>query len=519
MSVSRPANLINFGCLNPLKITKKDGSSITVPCRCCSYCRLHSSFIVSQLGSLEASECNHILFVTLTYNNQSIPKLNFQWHNPDLFSSEINDDTIFNLQLFDENTGEIVDDLCCKKNTIDYAEKVSRLYVSRFPKYFKNSQIPVIKQSHIRDFIKRVNSRCFRKFKQRSLFRYLYCSEYGPRTYRPHYHILFFCKSEAVRHFIYQSLYPSLFSKSRSPWLFGRVNAKYYSGHGCEYLTSYCQGFNAISAITSRSSVRSRCRHSQKLGFGALFKKFRILDFPSNYVQYHFEIDGKAKILCPSSGFENTFYPRCRNFGFLPLTEQYKYYTFADYYIKRFKEFGLNSPTLLCNHIIQEIKEFRDYYGIIDLDKHSDTSNIPDFPYYLKIFGCDLLQCDLNKLRNIIYYDCSISFKFLKSFNFFNSNNKILSSFASLVRLINRYYKSKNDFYHEKDKRSISILENLGDETALQYFEDNREISDDYTDYRSSPSFLCWKNYINLCFEDSSKMKKIKDPFTNKSYI
>ena len=515
MSVKRPNNLVSFGCLNPIQIVKKDGSTLTVPCRKCSYCRLHHAHVLSQFGSLEASQSDYILFVSLTYANNFVPKVSFEWFSNDLIGDD--DDPTFNLRLFDSSTGELFDDLNCKKPSIDYVENVSRLYSKRFPAYFNGNQIPVCYQPHIRDFIKRLNSRCFRMFKKRSCFRYMYCSEYGPRTFRPHYHILFFCKSEQVRSFIY-SAFCSYSSKSKRPvWPFGRVDAKYYTGHGCDYVTSYCQGLNTLSAVTFRSTFKSRCRHSQRLGFKALedeFKRNR-KNNPGEFVPFHFVIDGKDKLFCPSSVFENTFYPRCRNFGLLPMSEQLRYYTIAFEYAKRFPNFGLTSPTLLCEHILQEIDEFTSLYGHIEVDRFVSSKKVSNLPYYVKVFGSQFLRYDLTKLRNIVYYDCLISFKFLKAFNSFFSHG---TSFSCFVDLINSYYRSKDTYYKKIDDKSINILIQLEDETALQYFEDDKQIDNDKTDYRSSPSFLAWTEYQNKRMVDFSKMKSLKDPYTNKPY-
>lgn len=515
MSVKRPNNLVSFGCLNPIKITKKDGSTLTVPCRKCSYCRLHHAHVLSQFGSLEALQTEAILFVTLTYSNNYIPKVSFRWTNTDLDPTEEN--PLFNLQLFDSSTGELFDDLICKKPSIDYVEKVSRLYSERFPAYFKGDEVPVCSQSHIRGFIKRLNSRCFRKFKERSCFRYMYCSEYGPRTFRPHYHILLFCKSYEVRSYLYNSLCPNKSNNFTSAWLFGRIDAKFYVGHGCDYVTSYCQGLNTLSALTFRSSFKSRCRHSQKLGFKALEDEFKRNRFcsPGVFVPCNFVVDGKDKKFCPSPVFESTFYPRCRDFKLLSTSEQLRRYTFASEYARRFRNFDLKTPTLLCDHILQEIDEFTSFYGHIKFDRFVSSKKVSNLPYYLKVFGSHFLLTDLSKLRNIVYYDCLISFKFLKAFSTFYSHG---TSFSCFVELINEYYNSKEEYYKKIDEKSINILLNIEDETALQYFEDDKQIDDDKTDYRSSPSFQCWIEYQNLRMEDFSKMKKLKDPFTNKPY-
>jgi len=95
---------------------------------------------------LEAKDHEHILFVTLTYDDKYLPK---QYTNPD--------------------TGE----------------------------YF-SSEGGVLDPRAMQLFIKRLRKR----MPPRSL-RYFLCGEYGDRTARPHYHILIFGLSYEQRHYIY----------------------------------------------------------------------------------------------------------------------------------------------------------------------------------------------------------------------------------------------------------------------------------------------------------------------------
>lgn len=157
MSVSRPKNLVSFGCLHPIQVTCADGSSRFVPCRQCAYCRVHAADTLSNLGTLELLDNPCSLFVTLTYRNRDIPK-----------ASLIYDGHICNL--VDTDTGEI---LTQQFHTIDerkFLGKISKNYVKRFPAYFSFGQIPVLKIIDIQRFIARVRERVRRKFGKNTLF-------------------------------------------------------------------------------------------------------------------------------------------------------------------------------------------------------------------------------------------------------------------------------------------------------------------------------------------------------------
>lgn len=512
MAVKRPDNLVSFGCLHPILISNSHGEQITVPCRRCAYCRMHAAQILSNLGSLEALN-TPILFVTLTYSNEYVPKINYSISDAEMIKDE--DFPRYKLSLFTDD-GEITDELITNQYTVDHVKKVSTFYSKRFPKFFRENQIPVLKISHVRDFIKRLNSRCYRKFKERQNFRVLYCGEYGPKTNRPHYHILFYCKSDLVRCFLYRACYSSSFGQYA--WPYGRTDAKYYTGHGASYLTEYVQGLSTLSDVYCRSTYKSFCRHSRYFGLRPIIDLFKAAGgvASSKFNEYHFQIDGKDKLFHLPHNFENTVFPRCRDFVRLSTTEQCKRYTFAYRYFKDYPKWQLNSPSILADFIIQQVKDFRDFYGYQNVDIHSHTNMYWDIPYYFKVFGYHLIDYNLDKLRSRIYNDCIISFKFLRSYE--NLPCDMYYSFLDFVNIINRYYKNKDTFFQKMDAESLATLISIDDDTATDYFYNDRQISTDVTDYRSSPSFAAWTKYNIARFYDKSKAKKLKDPFTNKSY-
>lgn len=506
MSVKRPNNLVSFGCLHPRIVLDRTGTPITVPCRQCSYCRMHRSQVVSSLGSLEALASPNILFVTCTYSNENIPKSSYLVEDLDCLTiTHDGKDITFKvphskLVLFDKTTGVITDTLLTKRFTIDYVQQTSKYYHGRFPRFFASDEIPVLKRSDAQRFIKRIRTQFIRKYQEKSCFRSLYCGEYGPTTNRPHFHFLFFCSNSLERARLYTLIRSSLYTQFPL-WSFGRVDCKYYKGSGCGYLTSYLQGLTTLSDVHSRSVFKCFCSHSIRLGEKPLLDQYGNISKirHADYSSFSLVVDGKLSEyhLCPS--IEASIYPRCRNFRSLSSIELFKRYTFTSEYVH--KNPYIKTPSQLTEYILKEIREFQDE-GII-------------LPFYCRVFGYHLSDINTENARNIIYRDCLISFKFFK----YKPKNLTCSSY---IKVITDYYKSKDAFYSELDKSSQHLLEELHEFVAANYFIDNKQIDTEHlgalTDYRSTQPFKDWVRYNNMRLYDASKMKKFKDYYSNQFY-
>ena len=121
MSVTRPYNLVNMGCLHPVKIVTKNGDSMTVPCRRCAYCRLHYADLNSLFCSYELTDNPYNLFITLTYCNEDLPLVSFKYRpdNPHI------------CDFFDKSTGEIFPPQYHNDKTISFVKNLSLNYAPR----------------------------------------------------------------------------------------------------------------------------------------------------------------------------------------------------------------------------------------------------------------------------------------------------------------------------------------------------------------------------------------------------
>lgn len=495
MSVSRPNGLVSMGCLHPIAMSDNHGNPISVPCRKCAWCRLHDSDKNSVLSSLEMlTEGTYTLFVTLTYSNENIPKVRFSFDGAATHYTTVD--------------GELTQTLYSPENRISqdraFLNKLSANYAFRFPQSFTFGEVPVCQVSHVQMFLKRLHSRLYRQFGCYKMFRYVYCSEYGETTFRPHYHLLLFCKSEQVRCYLAENICKA--------WYYGHSHCVYWSGTSCNYLSRYCLGLSDVATLYNQGLYKSRFRHSAHLGFSTLESLPAINDLRNgNYCQFSCEKNNANLLFNPPYNYLNTLYPKCRDFEYLSHTILFKRYCFTlEYVTKNFRK----------NDLVRAI--------IADVQHFQITKNLASCPHlsnYLSAFDVVSTESKLlkflshcltsDRVFNRVRYDVSISFNFVnaaKNFSHSDFNlhfNKLLS-----------YYSQRDKVIKEKEKEDIATLKSLYplDDECFTYYEFNHVPFSKKMDFRNSKNFKAWIAYNSARLVDSSKIKKQKEQFTLKPY-
>lgn len=472
--------MVSFGCLHPIQVTCADGSTRFVPCRQCAYCRVHASDMLSQLGTLELLDNPCSLFVTLTYRNRDIPKATLMY-----------DGHICNL--VDTETGEILTEQFHSIEERKFLGKISKNYAKRFPSYFSIGQLPVLKIIDIQHYIARIRERFRRKFGQKYRFRYLYCAEYGETTFRPHFHIIFLCKSEVARAYLHEI--------ASQCWLFGNVVSKYYTGNNACYLTSYMSGSACVSPIYCRGSVKSRARHSQEFGCSYVKKNRCIFGrFVSGTpLSFTLSCDGRDKTFNFAPCLKSSVFPRCRDFGRLD--------DFVCLWRYRLS-FGFDRlrSSEIAALLTTEIYEYQ---------------NCPFAPYprYFRSFGEKLKDVhDFEAIYRRVYYDVLISKKFLQAARLYS--HSCLSFHLFKTRQFYGRLEIENLLHQYEDiKRLRADGATPKDFIQLEsWFLDHGVYIPRVSDYTKTRFFAAWNSYCVSRLLDLTKYKKIKEKFTLKDY-
>lgn len=273
-------------CEHPLRI-KTDGRFQYVPCGKCPTClNRRSSRIVERLE--QESQCHaYVLFFTLSYDERHCPKMYYDYE--------------FN-RLFDPDRENYVD-----LSEIKDFKPSSRLYLAR------RKEIPYADFEDIKKFFKRLRyyiGCVLHATREEKKIRYYVVSEYGPSTYRPHYHGLLWFDSFILARCIYE-----LISKS---WAFGRIDTQFVTGKAESYVARYVSCTASLPKVYLHKFLRPKSVCSQSPSVGTLeinSKEVREI-FDGCLVErvLHSQRSHKSKISPLWRTFEDRLFPRITGF-------------------------------------------------------------------------------------------------------------------------------------------------------------------------------------------------------------
>lgn len=171
-------------CTNPKTVRHMyRGSSLirydVIPCGQCAECRAKAQSEFAALSVLEAESAGSIGFLTLTYNNDSLPfALSTRFENEPAVITAIERGSVWN------------------PGPIDGFFRCSPICKGSF------YVCPSLCRSDVQKHIKRFRQDYFRRHGERCDFRFTFFGEYGERFKRPHYHMLVYGLNETeVRRF------------------------------------------------------------------------------------------------------------------------------------------------------------------------------------------------------------------------------------------------------------------------------------------------------------------------------
>ena len=331
-------------CLRPKRIVNPfTKEPLVVPCGHCSACAGVKASRYAEQCTLEGLTSVKVYFVTLTYANTFIPRALFR------LSKQTRNFSFY--EIFDFSTGELLENYCTPDhNEIPEALSKAHLFGAlSYPRY-----------EDIQLFLKRLRWRLSNLTAEEipeteedikasaciptSKLRFFCAPEYGPETYRIHYHFLFFVNSEEFEqdsgHFLGD--YPewtwplrkdppatsghrlSYFEFAvREAWKFGRVDCESVGAGDCsQYVAGYVTSPLSLPSVYQLPTFSLRVRHSQFLGRRYFIPDLKqaLLRDPREFVSYVRIGDSKSRERPTPFSIVNYLYPRC--VGFNPVSNQ-----------------------------------------------------------------------------------------------------------------------------------------------------------------------------------------------------
>ncbi len=298
-------------CLNPQRVYNTKGEEIVVPCRCCRACLMNKANKMTFQCSLEEEDSKYCIFVTLTYANDFVPLL-----QPVACKNSHGD-----------NLGYILYNKCDRLSALGSTlgfDEAQRHTSNDYMRYFLdkvklNGFIPYLSPLDFQRFMKRFRKN-LNKYSDEKI-RYYACGEYGPRTFRPHFHMLLFFNEKIT--------FENYAKCLRAAWPYGRIDASSSRSKCASYVARYVNSTVALPRLYEISSLKPFSSHSTF--FGQSFyksQKAKIYESePTDFIRQCRNVLGRNVSFMPWRSLTSSFFPRCREFNGKSYSELLQSYT------------------------------------------------------------------------------------------------------------------------------------------------------------------------------------------------
>lgn len=263
-------------CQHPRTVVNKyTHESVVVSCGHCPSCILRRSGIQTNLLTTYSAQFRYVYFVTLTYAPCFLPTLEVSIVEtctddiadvscfPDIDDLDAGDP---NTYLFGFRSVPRSASVKLKNSTVErtfkdpevkftYPMKPKEL-LSILGKVNHNvpNRIPYVCNRDLDLFLKRLRS-----YYPDEKLRYYAVSEYGPTSFRPHWHLLLFSNSERFSETVCENV-----SKA---WAYGRCDASLSRGFAASYVASYVNSFVALPDFYTQMPKVVRPKSFHSIGF------------------------------------------------------------------------------------------------------------------------------------------------------------------------------------------------------------------------------------------------------------
>lgn len=313
-----------ISCLNPQIITNRYTKEVLqVPCGHCLLCQLKKADSLSSRVEDESKQHRYTMFFTLTYDNKHLPvyieKNGKLIPNPD--DVRLKDYPIYDIDDYFTPLKWSKKN-CCFDSTNKYTIKcfgvLSSVDVCNFKKRLRINLVRLINKYEKT-----------KKYSQKDLpLRLIVVGEYGPKTFRPHYHALAWYDDELVHRFFKAALYKSW--KMCRPYELLKSASLVKSNAG-RYVAGYLNFYSDLPGTLQQKPLAPfrRASKSPAIGFYRSQEKEIIKSFLFGNMQTS-RIDYETLSIVPAefpSYYLYKWFPKCKGFSVLSPRERYAIYS------------------------------------------------------------------------------------------------------------------------------------------------------------------------------------------------
>ena len=323
------SNLVR--CEHPRLIRNKyTGQMVEVPCGKCNLCVLNKCNVGTLNCSIEEASHRFCYFVTLTYANEYIPYVVPLVSVPRYDANACEQLDVFSpVEPCPEQHFNFV---CGSRRILDKYGTVlhSGLYdYKRISQIVEKCNVPgngigYLDYEDVKLYIKRLRKRLSMVSDAR--LRYYCVGEYGPKSFRPHWHLLFYFDCPKVA---------EVFIKTASDcWQYGRTDVSASRKSVASYLSGYVNSFTCIPSLFKTRFFRPKCYHSFHFGFSPYEEdKASLYEDPVTYLNTKVvSVHGGYLPAKLTNNLRAWLFPRCLCYADTSIDEKLYLYTYSDYF-------------------------------------------------------------------------------------------------------------------------------------------------------------------------------------------
>lgn len=283
----------------------------------------------------------------------------------------------------------------------------------------------LLKYVNIRDyqlFAKRLRKYLSKKIGKYEKIHSYVVSEYSPKTFRPHFHILFFFDSDEVAKNFRQAVYQS--------WRLGRVDTQFAREQANSYVANYLNSVVSIPFVyKAKKSIRPRSRFSNLFGFAEIEEGIRQAEDKRSALFDGLPYISNQKFVryVPSRSHIDRLFPRFTYYDGSFLRRSSQIYGVVQQILRLFAR---NEPFKEATP--RKLSEFICWWCEYNFRQ---GCRIEDFPDYVREF-LHIVRLDRESFLN---WDVPIG-KISRFFYRFNRFEKMKGSFRSKLKAVELFY-------------------------------------------------------------------------------
>lgn len=297
-----------MSCEHPVRVYNKYiDKYLFVPCGKCNTCLNRKAMYWTNQCEKERRNSMFTMFVTLTYDELSLPVYNVSGGFDYLNKIE---EGLQKKQIRYLQSIRLHDTECMALDTEKLFDEDADKEL--FFEFLKGKGIPYASKSDIQLFHKRLNKWFFQNVTNKyQNFRFFLVSELGSTTLRPHFHALYFINDSEVARRFNEGILAS--------WQFGRIDCQYVENSACSYVAQYINKLHDLPSFYKAKQIRPfyLCSRSPIIGNVVESTQSDEEIFNSGTVQTfsYRRKDSRLVLVELDKSTENRIYPKCPCFS------------------------------------------------------------------------------------------------------------------------------------------------------------------------------------------------------------